>query len=187
MRHRHVAGVATAALMTFVALAGGSAGAQEEPGEFAPLTVDPTSGPPGTVISVSGDGCATEDPALIPVAFGFMFRLDDELTEDDFLAAGDVEASPDGTWATSLTVPDGFDPEGIYAVGAVCAGIAETPEDDQLLVDYEPVEFDLTGPPPTEPPVVTPPDLPPVVPVAPAAPAAAPVATAVQARPSFAG
>ena len=184
MRHRHVAGVAAAALMTSVALAGGIAGAQEEPGELAPLTVDPTSGQPGTVISVSGGECMTEDPALDPVAFGFLFRQDDELTEDDFLAAAEAEAAPDGTWATSLTVPDGFDPEGVYLVGALCAGLAETPEGDQLLRDYEPVEFDLTGPPPTEPPVVTPPDLPPVVPVG---PAAAPVATAVRARPTFTG
>lgn len=183
MRHRHVAGVATAALLTSLALAGGTAGAQE-PGEFAPLTVDPTSGAPGTMVSVSGGGCTTEDPALIPVGFTFMFRVDDELTEDDLLASNEVDAAPDGTWATSLTVPEGFDPEGIYLVGAVCVGLAETPEGDQLILDYEPVEFDLTGAPPTEPPVVTPPDIPSVVPIG---PAEAPAATAVRARPTFTG
>ena len=185
MRYRHVAGVATAALLASVALAGGIAGAQEEPGEFAPLTVEPTSGPAGTVIFASGGQCVTEDPALIPVGFPFLFVEDDELTEDDILDFDEVEAAPDGTWAASLTVPDGFDPEGIYVVGAFCIGFAEDPANDQLIVAYEPVEFDLTGPPPTEPPVVTPPpDVPPVVPIA---PAEAPVATAVRARPTFTG
>jgi hypothetical protein len=180
LRHKYVAGVATAALLVSAALAGGTAGAQAVP----PLTVDPTSGPPGTVVSVSGGGCTTEDPALMADAFPFLVRVDEELTEDDFLAGSEAEPAADGTWATTLTVPDGFDPEGVYVVGAICVGLAETPEGDQLLFEYEPIEFDLTGPPPTEPPVVTPPDLPPVVPVG---PAEAPVARPVQARPTFTG
>jgi hypothetical protein len=169
MNIRRMAAVGTAGLLSAAVLAGSPAGAQEG-GEFAPLTVDPTSGPAGTAISVSGADCLEEGAA--PVGFAVLFRFDDDETDDDILDTAEVDAADDGTWATSLTMPAGLDPEGVYVVTATCF-VGE----DQVVVDYEGVEFDLTGAAPTEPPADTPP----------AAPAPAPAATAVRAQPTFTG
>ena len=178
MNIRRMAAVGTAGLLGAAILAAGPAGAQEG-GELAPLTIDPTSGPGGTAISVSGADCLEEGAA--PVSFAYLFRFDgSEFTEDDILDTVEVDAADDGTWAAWLTMPAGFDPEGLYLVSATCF-VGE----DQVVVDYDAVEFDLTGAAPSEPPVVTPPaDIPPAVPVAPA-PARA--ATAVRAQPTFTG
>ena len=170
MNITRMAAVGTAGLLSAAVLAGGPAGAQEG-GEFAPLTVDPTSGPAGTVISVSGADCVEEGVATVSSAI--LVRFDDSETEDDLLDIADVDAAEDGTWATSLTMPAGLDPEGVYLVTAACL-VAES---EQLVVDYEVVEFDLTGAAPTEPPADTPP----------AAPAPAAAATPVRAQPTFTG
>jgi hypothetical protein len=171
MNIRRMAAVGTAGLLSAAILAAGPAGAQEG-GELAPLTVDPTSGPAGTVISVSGADCLDEGVATVSSAY--LFRFDgDEPTEDDLLDIVDVDAEEDGTWAASLTMPAGLDPEGVYLVSATCF-LADS---EQIVIDYEAVEFDLTGAAPTAPPADTPP------PALTPAPAAAPV----RAQPTFTG
>jgi hypothetical protein len=187
LRYRHVAGAASAALLASVALAAGPASAQEEE-PLAPLAVAPTSGPAGTVISVSGDGCLLQEgqEGLIPTGDAVLLRIDDAVTDDDVVAENIVAAAPDGTWSTSLTVPEGLDPEAVYVVAAVCFGVAEPVENTVVLVEYEPILFDVLGSP-TEPPV-TPPDveIPPVE-IDPPAAAPAPAARAVRAQPTFTG
>ena len=186
MRYTHVAGVAGAALLASVALAGGNAGAQEIP--LSPLDVSPTSGPAGTTITVSGGSCATTDEGLEPVAVAFVFLWDGELNDEDILNGELATPEADGSWTTSFTFPDGHDPEATYLVSGFCVGEAADPANNVLLADYDAYDFDLTGPPPTEPPVVTPPDLPPAAPVEPSdSPAPAPVATPVPGDPNVTG
>lgn len=113
------------------------------------------------------------EEGVATVSSAILVRLDDSETEDDILDIADVDAAEDGTWATSLTVPAGLDPEGVYMVTADCL-VAES---EQLVVAYDVVEFDLTGAAPTAPPTDTPP----------AAPAPAAAATPVRAQPTFTG
>jgi hypothetical protein len=170
MRHKGVFALVATGIGAATLLVATPAGAQEE--ELA-LNVDPTSGPVGTVIDVSGAGCTSENPDDAPeVDFiladeEFFFGEGEGLVADENL----VEAEDDGTWSGQLTVPADVDPDLSWFVSALCfAG----PEAEEPLAVYEIVEFDVTGPP-TTPPTTPTTMQPPTTPPAPEAPPAAPV------------
>jgi hypothetical protein len=163
MRHKGVFALASAAIG--VAVFAAPAGAQEDP---LPMTVEPTSGGVGTVITVSGADCTSEDPEAAPEVD---FLLADEaffFTENEGVVAAEdlVQAESDGTWSGQLTVPGDVDPDAVWFVSALCfAG----PDAEEPLAVYDLFAFDITGPP------TTPPTTPPTVPTPPEAPPAAPV------------
>jgi len=171
MRHKGVFALIAAGIGAAAVLVAAPAGAQEP--EELPLTVEPTSGGVGTVITVSGEGCTSPNPDDAPEVD---FVLGDE---ELFFGPGDgivadedvVQAEDDGTWSGQLTVPGDADPDATWFVTAACFA---SPEAEGVLALYELVEFDVTGPPtttPTTPPPTTPttapppPEAPPAVPV----------------------
>lgn len=165
MRHKGVFAVVCAGIGAASVLVAAPAGAQVEE---LPLTVDPPSGPEGTVITVSGSGCNSENPDDAP-------EVDVILADEAFFTTPDqgeviadalVEPESDGSWSAQLTVPEGTDPDTTWLISALCFASPEAPEP---LAVYEIVEFDVTGPPtppPTTPPPTTPPpEAPPAPPV----------------------
>jgi hypothetical protein len=106
------------------------------------LTVAPTSGPPGTVISVSGHDCARSGVATSAIDVVVNLTTTDGQTG---FAAAHVATQPDGSWTGTLTVPPTADPSIGYLVNASCVR-----EGDELLFDYESVAFDVTELPRTE-------------------------------------
>jgi hypothetical protein len=132
-----------------------------------PLDVSPTSGPPGTVITVRGEECIP--PQGVTFVEVDMFN---ETAQQSVAHHVDEEAA--GSWSAQLTVPAGVDPDDAFVVIANCFFLG--PEDDPILiVRYERVDFDVTEAPTTTTP--------------PAAPAPAPAAPAkpVEAKPTFTG
>jgi len=158
-------GVALAAL-TLGAL---PVGAQEP--DLLPISVTPTSGPVGTVATVTGSGCVSDGPTSDLIVW--LWYGDDP--EPILSVAGNV--SPDGTWSASVQ-SEVSDPPGTYTLSATCFdGI----ESDQVVAEYDFVEFELTAPAPA-------PDPAPEAPVEPAAaPAATAPAAAVPGTPSYTG
>ena len=125
-----------------------------------PLVVSPASGRPGTVITVHGTACLRAGTNF--AIFGLFNTTTHQLVID---AAADVEG-PDlaaGGWTGQLTVPADVDPDDAFLVTASCHIDLEGAG---LVFDYDPVAFDVTGPP-----------------AAPSAPPAAPVV----AQPTFTG
>jgi hypothetical protein len=178
MRISLAAGGAAAALV----LAGLPAGAQAPP---PTLDVDPTSGPIGTTITVSGTGClfggdlGTADVALVDTSV-----FDTEAVFPVDFAS--VVANDDGTWTVQLVVPASISPTPDividvvpgedYVVAAACS-IGDPAEGGDEFV-YESVPFDVTGEtvpttPPTDPGTL--PEAPVTVPVSPQAQPATPV------------
>lgn len=177
MRHKGVFALVSAGIGAATVLVAAPAGAQE----LLPITVDPTSGGAGTVITVSGAECTSENPEDAPeVDFiladeEFFFGEGEGLVADENL----VQAADDGTWSGELTVPAGLDPDLSWFVSALC--FSGPGEDAEVLADYDLVEFDVTGPPtttPTTPPSTTPP---------PTTPPEAPPAAPVTEEPDFTG
>lgn len=127
--------VGTAAVIT---LGAGLAAAQEPPEE--PIAIAPPSGPPGTSIAVSGDGCLGGE-----VALGLLLG-------DDFIDDGSATPDAEGSWSGTLDVPDeGFEEDTDLAVVAECIGGDVVYADAFFMVDVD------EGPPPTDPPPTTPP------------------------------
>lgn len=164
MRYKGVFALTLAGIGAAAVLVAAPAGAQAE--DLA-LGVEPTSGGVGTVITVSGAECTSENPDDAPeVDFiladeEFFFGDGEGVVADEDL----VQAEDDGTWSGQLTVPADVDPDLSWFVSALCfAG----PEAEEPLAFYEIVEFDVTGPPtptPTTPPTTPTPEAPPAVPV----------------------
>jgi hypothetical protein len=172
MRHKGVFALVAAGIGAAAVLVAAPAGAQEEEPEELPLSVEPLTGGAGTVITVSGEGCASENPEDAPeVDFiladeEFFFGEGEGVVADEDL----VQAEDDGTWSGQLTVPADVDPDLSWFVSALC--FSGPGEDAEVLAVYEIVEFDVTGPPTTTPttpsttpPPTTPPAAPPAVPV----------------------
>jgi hypothetical protein len=170
MRHKGVFALIAAGIGAAAVLVAAPAGAQE-PGEL-PLTVEPTSGGVGTVITVSGADCSSPNPDDAPeVDFvladeEFIFGPGEGVVADDDV----VQAEDDGTWSGQLTVPGDADPDATWFVSALCFA---SPEAEGVLATYELVEFDVTGPPTT--PTTQPPTTLPTAPPPPEAPPAVPV------------
>jgi hypothetical protein len=147
------------------------------------LSVSPTSGPAGTVIAVSGNGCVESIQIYLAIGTGF------PSSPADVAATTSTEASGAGAWSASIAVPQGLDPDGTYNVTARC--FISAGEQSSLLFTYETVPFDVTGgstPPPTMPPVdPTDPTDPGDPVVEPGGLPTAPVAVPVVADPDFTG
>jgi hypothetical protein len=176
------AGVAAAAL-----LAATPAGATRLPSRI--IEIDPTSGPVGTTVTVSGGECAGEAYYGLFKGTGWRDGL--------LLTADTAEPDDEGAWSGELVVPEDvlFDqtmtvePGTDYFVGAACVPYDHRPGDvregltyDDLvdvfdwikvrtnhkldLYPYKPVPFEVTEPaaePPAEEPAA--PEAPPAVPV----------------------
>jgi hypothetical protein len=155
-----------------------------------PLSVDPTSGPIGTTVSVSGTDC-TGDVVE--------FALLAETGYDDTTAIVDAwstEPAQDGAWSGELVVydtmflmPDGEEeadvvPGGDYFVAAACLhypeDVPEAPTPDEITLS-EAVDFEITGDG-TAPPS----DRPPATVITSVVPAAQP-ATLVAGDPDYTG
>ncbi|MDQ3757196.1 MAG: hypothetical protein M3394_05045, partial [Actinomycetota bacterium] len=78
----------------------------------ATLSRSPASGPPGTVVNVSGTGCTnTQVEAFIGASQG---------ESGGPVAEKTVPVNADGTWATTLAIPEDADPDFMYTIGAMC-------------------------------------------------------------------
>jgi hypothetical protein len=153
-------GIAATALLGTIPV-----GAQE--GDPLPISVTPSSGPAGTVVTVSGDGCIGEaGPGDILVA---LF----DSTSDEPIDAFSGDVAEDGAWTFQLEF-EATDPPGVYEFSALCFA---SPESEDVIAAYGFASFELTAPA-TEPPAAEP--------TTPAPPTAAP-ATAVSAKPTFTG
>jgi hypothetical protein len=95
------------------------------------ITIDPRTGPPGTAISVTGEGAQTDKS--VKVAFVTSGEGGTSLAE--------VEVTPqtDGTFTTTITVPDGTG-GGTYAVRA-----EQTNPSTGNLIHYWYNSFTVTG------------------------------------------
>jgi hypothetical protein len=158
MRCKRVAAAATAGVAVAALLTGTPAGAQE----LLPIDVSPTSGPPGTLITVSGEECIGEGgPGVVDVSVFF----DDEEDPAFGFSTEPGEVADDGTWSIAFIFED-TDPPGLYDVTATCFVDAES---EEVIVDYDFVTVELTKPPapPTTQPPTTPPTTPPAPPAAP--------------------
>jgi len=124
-RLRHAGGVSAVAAGVLVAvvaviLGGGMADAQEG----LPIQVAPSSGEPGTVITVSGEGCVGTEVALT-------------LQNGGPIASGSATPNEAGAWSGTIEVPAGVS-AGTLTVLAQCFGGGE--------VVYSPGSFTVTEP-----------------------------------------
>ena len=138
-RHRFRAGLVLSLVLlsTAVPAHGGNA--------LPPLVVNPTSGPPGSNIAVSGSGCG-----LLPGDTTILLNL---LSGGTTVAFAEIPTGLLGAWNGVLTVPANATAGQVFQVTAFCG-----PEGSQ----YPPVSFTVTGtaPPPPTPvptPIPTPP------------------------------
>jgi len=149
----------------------GPTSAKQGDGPSEPLDVSPTSGLPGTVITVRGEQCFSPGEEIADV------DLFNETTQQS--VARDDSRVSNGSWSAELTVPAGVDPDDAFVVTASCVTLG--PEDEFILVfRYEPVVFDVTEVPTTTVPPTTTPAVPP-------ARASAVPAQPVVAEPAFTG
>lgn len=120
------------------------------------MAIDPTSGPPGTEISVVGTGCVTKGDVEVVVEL-----LD---TSDVVQDSTTVEPSFEGfsgDWEATLTVPADTTDFGEWTVTGLCQLVFAEPTavsaaGVQFLIDYIPRGFTVTAPP-QEPPADEPP------------------------------
>ena len=118
------------------------------------MAIDPTSGPPGTEVSVTGTGCVTKGDVEVVVDL-----LD---TSDEVQDSETVEPTFDGfsgDWEATLTVPADTTDFGEWTVEAVCQIVfpedaAVAPAGIQFLIDYIPRAFTVTEPAQEPPPPV---------------------------------
>lgn len=111
-------------------------------------TIDPTSGPIGTTISVSGSGC----PGVrIAVALLAGTSVENATAQIDHVI---VDPATDGTWSAELTVYDTMVGGDATVVGGDYVVTARCDYYDGEHVFAEPVAFDVTAegeaPPPSE-------------------------------------
>jgi hypothetical protein len=156
MRYKRVV-VASTVGVAAAALFATPVAAQEEEPPLLPISVTPSSGPPGTVFTFAGEECVGEEgpgDLLITVFF----------TADEVVDEFSLTPEADGSWAvdfdTGVSEPL---PPGVYSVTATCF---VSPESEEVIVDYDFTDFELTAPPkPPQPP--TPPAPEPAKPAAP--------------------
>lgn len=144
------------ALLVAGLLVGGAAlagGAPPAGADYVPFTiVDPTQGPPGTVITAKGDTwCATTTqepgqniqpgiPGSVVVEFGTLAWPPDLGTEaelDEVLVTTNATVGSDGMWSATITIPEGTPPGQGYGVLGHCT------------VEYEAETTTTTEPPST--------------------------------------
>jgi hypothetical protein len=135
------------------------------------MVIDPSEGPPGTEIAVSGEGCQTKGDVEVDVVL-----LDTEGVQQDGVTVTPSGDGFGGEWDATVTVPADTTDFGEWTVDAICWFIfpedVAVPAGDPAVVDYTDLPFLVTEP------VVAPED-----PEVPEPPAAAPAAAA----PDFTG
>jgi hypothetical protein len=172
---RGEAGVAAVVMAAATLIGVGPTAAQEGDEPIERLDVSPTSGPPGTVITVHGENCISTIPGS-PMEIVDIVLLGD--SAEAFVAVTHFDIH-DGAWTGRLTVPAQADPDDAFVLTVTCNGLG--PEDNHIVdFTYEPVDFDVTAPATTVP--TTPPTTAPTP-----APAPAPPAAPIVAQPSFTG
>lgn len=161
-------------LVVAALLVGGAAltgGAPPAGADYVPFTiVDPVKGPPGTVVTATGDRwCATttqepgEDiqpgvPGSVVVEFGTVDWSAQQGTEvelDEVLLTTDAVVGSDGRWKGSFIVPEGTPPGEDYGVVGHCTVLYEgettttteatTTSTSTTLVDIDPTAGDPAG------------------------------------------
>jgi hypothetical protein len=162
------AGGAAAAALTFGAI---PVGAQET---LLPISVTPTSGPAGTVATVSGADCIGEaGPGdLLAYMWGPTSG-----PEDPPIGGWAGTVAADGSWTAPVQF-EASDAVGTYTISATCF---VSPDSDDVVAEYDFVDFELTA---ADPAPAPPAEQPAVEPAA--APVAAP-APAVRSQPRYAG
>jgi hypothetical protein len=131
-----------AGVVGFGVVTQGTAGAA-----IGPVGVSPSSGPPGTAVTVSGSGCG---PGLIRSP-----SQDYVSVSSTSLPLGvQVPVDSGGSWSTTFTVPPGTLP-----LPAAIAALCITDGLPSLVTIYTPGTFTVTAasPPATSPPPTTPP------------------------------
>lgn len=187
LRRSGIVGGVVLGATALIAVTNGLASAQEPPEES--IGVTPSSGAPGTSITVTGTGCDGTEVALL--------LLNGDIVVDDATATPDAE---DGSWAGTLDVPEDAVDGAELGITADCFGGTVAYEDGFFLVVVVPPD---TTPTTDQPEPTTPrppsPDAPgdqpaPTATTQPAPtggglanPPAAPPARPVVAQPSFTG
>jgi hypothetical protein len=119
--------VASAAGLLLIAGLAAPAGAAHDIDDGGAITANPTSGPEGTKITVTGTGC---NAATVDV----MFSSSPNVVSDVHDRSDGVPVEADGTFTTTLTVHDDADPSLEYDIDATCG--------DE---NYSTIDFDVTG------------------------------------------
>lgn len=115
------------------------------------MTVDPTTGPPGSTFTVSGEDCSGkgEDEAVAEVS-----------APDTVEMGGTAETSAEGDWTLTLTVPDDAEAGAVIAIDADCmiTPVGEpsfqsfrgpAPDQSFTAFEYQQAEFTVTAGPTT--------------------------------------
>lgn len=120
------------------------------------MAIDPTTGPPGTEITVVGTGCVTKGDLEVVV----------ELLDTSDVAQDTETVTPSfegfsGDWEATLTVPADTTDFGEWTVTGLCRIVplepsAVDPAGVQFFIDYIPRVFTVTAPA-QEPPAEEPP------------------------------
>ena len=183
-RRAYAAALVVAVVMAAIALVAAGAGTSRADG-LPSLTIDPTAGPAGTTIGVSGTGCPDaswdgsltwrvhvqiREPGSTPSPGGVTSASGSPKTVIAFTAEGypgraDATATPaaDGTWSTDITIPGSGPTLALpadYPVSALCYAHegAEGGTIEYPAATFVVVQVDpppLPPPPPPPPPVVT--------------------------------
>lgn len=141
MRTKQIAALAGVGIAALAVLIGTPVGAEEDPLTDEPMTISPTSGPPGTAIMVSGASC---------INTGYTHEVRVTLRNDAGLAVDSAQAlpAPEGSWSTRLEVPADVDPSVDLEVSAYCGKRYVT----GVMAVYRPAMFDVTATPATTAP-----------------------------------
>lgn len=142
MKHRLASLAAATGFGAAALVAAVPAGAQSE--EPLPLTVDPPSGPVGTEVTLTGEGCLGElGPGAIEV-FVDGVPVEDDDPDNPSLA------DETGAWGYIIVPQPGVQP-GVYQVTAICV---VNDGSGTVIAEYGPSPFEVTGdttPEPEEP------------------------------------
>ena len=162
MGKKHMA-VLAAAGAGVLALAAPPAGAGSDPTPSLSWSATPTSGPAGTEVTVTGEGCSAPDHSGVAE-----INLGDYTAQSQggtfLVATVAITAGGDGSWVGTLTVPQGVDPSHSFVVGGECH-LVLAGQQPEHYGDYEGIPFDVTGGgTPTTAPPATPPPTGPTVP-----------------------
>lgn len=134
MKHRLAALAAATGLGAAALLAGVPAGAQEG---ALPLTIDPTSGPVGTDVVLTGGGCLGEQGP------GAIQAFVDGVPVEDADPDTPVVADEAGDWTYVIVPEEGVTP-GLYEVTATCF---VNDGSGTVIAEYGPATFEVTGDP----------------------------------------
>lgn len=149
------------------------------------MSIDPTSGPVGTVINVSGDGCYPGDTLTVTLTPGFTGSPYPGGAAPVATVDGSASINDDSTWTVALTVPASAS-TGDHTVDAVCGylggALHRSLRAQEAEYQYESLLFQVT---PSETTTTT--LAPTTTTLAPTTTTPPPAARAIQARPTYTG